>query len=692
MNQNQNSASSSETLSPMLPPVAEQLPHIQTIHGDQRRDDYHWLREKTDQKVIDYLAAENAYAEHILAPTKELQDKLYVEMLGRIKQTDLSVPYRKGNYYYYSRTEAGKQYSIYCRKAESLEAEEQVLINLNSLAEGENYLDLGVFKISDDGNLLAYSLDRTGFRQYTLYVKDLRTGEILSEGIEKVGSVEWAKDNRTIFYTVENEAKRQYRLYRHTIGSPDSELIFEEADELFRLHVERTRDRNYIFAGSDSYTTSEYRYIRSDDPAAEWQVLLPRQHDIQYDPEYHDNTFYLRINDTGRNFRLVGMPTDDLRREKWTEIIPHRPDVLLQGVAFFQRFRVIHERKNGLPQLHITELRTGDEHLIEFPEPAFELYPSHNHEWDTNLYRYGYESLVTPSSVFDYNMDTREGILLKQIEVLGGYDISRYTSERLYATAADGTRIPISLVYRNDFKRDGSAPLLLTGYGSYGFHYPVTFSSPRLSLLDRGFVFAIAHIRGGSELGKPWHDAGKMNQKMNTFTDFIAISEHLITQQYTSSDGLIIEGGSAGGLLMGAVVNMRPELFKAIISHVPFVDVINTMLDASLPLTVGEYEEWGNPNVKEEYEYIRSYCPYTNLKPGDYPAMLVKTSLHDSQVMYWEPAKYVARLRTLKNNDTPLLLITNMEAGHGGASGRYDKLRELSVDYAFMLWQMGISE
>jgi oligopeptidase B len=676
----------------MLPPVAQQQPHIETNHGDRRRDDYYWLRERTNQNVIDYLAAENAYAEHNLAPTKELQDKLYVETLGRIKQTDLSVPYRKGNFYYYSRTEAGKQYSIFCRKAGSLDSDEQMLLDLNMLAEGENYLDLGAFNVSDDGNLLAYSLDRTGFRQYTLYVKDLTTGEMLSEGIEKVGTVEWAKDNRTIFYTIENEAKRQYRLYRHTTGSPDSELIFEETDELFRLHVERTRDRDYLFAGSDSYTTSEYRYIRSDDPAAEWQVLLPRQHDIQYDPDHHDNSFYLHINDTGRNYRLVRMPTDDLRRENWTEVIPHRPDILLQGVAFFKHFRVLHERKNGLPQLHITALKTGDEHLIEFPEPTFEIYPSHNHEWDTNLYRYGYESLVTPSSVFDYNMDTREGVLLKQIEVLGGYDISQYTSERLYATASDGTLIPVSLVYRNDFKRDGSAPMLLTGYGSYGFHYPVTFSSPRLSLLDRGFVFAIAHIRGGSELGKPWHDAGKMNQKMNTFTDFIAIAEHLTAERYTSSDRLIIEGGSAGGLLMGVVANMRPELFKAIVSHVPFVDVLNTMLDASLPLTVGEYEEWGNPNVKEEYEYMRSYCPYTNLKPGSYPAMLVKTSLHDSQVMYWEPAKYVARLRTLKTNDTPLLLITNMDAGHGGASGRYDKLRELAVDYAFMLWQVGITE
>jgi oligopeptidase B len=677
--------------SPLVPPVAAKHPKSDTIHGDARQDDYFWLREKEKPEVTAYLEAENAYTDNIMAHTKAFQNDLYDEMLARIKETDLSVPYLDRGYYYYHRTEEGKQYEIYCRKKGSIESVEEVTLDLNELAEGKEYMSLGPYTVSDDNQLLAYATDETGFREYTLYIKDLRTGELLPDTIEKVGAVVWAADNRTIFYTTEDHTKRQYRLYRHTLGEPNDTLIYEEKDELFYLFARRARSGEYIFLSAGSHTTTEVWYLRADQPEGTWQTLAERIQDREYDADHREDAFYLRINDTGRNFRLVRTPIHNPAQEHWQEIVPHREEVMLEDVDVFSDHYVLYERRNGLPEIRIVGFENEESHTIPFSEPVYEVFSSINLVWETRKLRYNYQSLVTPNSVLEYNLDTRTSALLKQTEVLGGYDGSGYTSERLSTTVRDGVDVPISLVYKNGFQKNGQAPLLLIGYGSYGWSYPVTFSSLRLSLLDRGVAIGIAHVRGGGEMGKAWHDQGRMMHKMRSFTDFIDCAEVLIAQRYTSPQHLIIEGGSAGGLLMGAVTNMRPDLFKAVVSHVPFVDVLNTMLDASLPLTVGEYEEWGNPNIEDDYLYMKQYCPYTNLRAMEYPVMLIKTSLNDSQVMYWEPAKYVAKLRTLKQDGRPLLLVTNMGAGHGGASGRYDHLREIALDYAFMLdqWKIG---
>ena len=677
--------------SPLVPPVAAKHPKSDTIHGDARQDDYFWLREKEKPEVTAYLEAENAYTDNIMAHTKAFQNDLYDEMLARIKETDLSVPYLNRGYYYYHRTEEGKQYEIYCRKKGSIESVEEVTLDLNELAAGKEYMSLGPYTVSDDNQLLAYATDETGFREYTLYIKDLRTGELLPDTIEKVGAVVWATDNRTIFYTTEDHTKRQYRLYRHTLGEPNDTLIYEEKDELFYLFARRARSGEYIFLSAGSHTTTEVWYLRADQPEGTWQTLAERIQDREYDADHREDAFYLRINDTGRNFRLVRTPIHNPAQEHWQEIVPHREEVMLEDVDVFSDHYVLYERRNGLPEIRIVGFENEESHTIPFSEPVYEVFSSINLVWETRKLRYNYQSLVTPNSVLEYDLDTRTSALLKQTEVLGGYDGSGYTSERLSTTVRDGVDVPISLVYKNGFQKNGQAPLLLIGYGSYGWSYPVTFSSLRLSLLDRGVAIGIAHVRGGGEMGKAWHDQGRMMHKMRSFTDFIDCAEVLIAQRYTSPQHLIIEGGSAGGLLMGAVTNMRPALFKAVVSHVPFVDVLNTMLDASLPLTVGEYEEWGNPNIEDDYLYMKQYCPYTNLRAMEYPVMLIKTSLNDSQVMYWEPAKYVAKLRTLKQDGRPLLLVTNMGAGHGGASGRYDHLREIALDYAFMLdqWKIG---
>jgi oligopeptidase B len=565
-----------------------------------------------------------------------------------------------------------------------------VTLDLNELAAGHSFLSLGAYAVTDDGSLLAYSVDTTGFREYTLYIKDLATGVLRPERIEKTGAVAWANDGETLFYTVEDHAKRPHRVYRHRLGpaSPDA-LVYEEDDELFRVWVGRTRSKGFLLLGSASHTTTEVRYLPAGQPEGEWKLIAPRRHEHEYDVDHHGDRFYIRTNDQGRNFRLVSAPVEAPEEGRWQEVVAHRADVMLEGVEFFRHHSVLLERAHGLPRLRVTDLRSGESHPVEFPEPAYSAFPSYNPEYDTPLFRYTYQSLVTPSSVFEYDMDRRTSTLLKEQPVLGGYDRTQYVSERLEAVAPDGVKVPISIVYRKGLPRDGRAPLYLVGYGSYGYPLPVGFSSNRLSLLDRGMAVAIAHVRGGGEMGKAWHDDGRMLKKKNTFTDFIAVAEHLIAERYTASDRLVIEGGSAGGLLMGAVVNLRPDLFRIVVSKVPFVDVLNSMLDEDLPLTVGEYEEWGNPKHKDEYEYIKGYCPYTNLRPGTYPTMLVKTSFHDSQVMYWEPAKYVARLRTLKTDRNPLLLKTNMAAGHGGASGRYDYLREVAFDYAFVLTQLG---
>ena len=675
------------------PPSAKKVRKATTLHGQPWADDYFWLRDKANPDVAAYLEAENAYTDAVMGPTAVLQESLYKEMLGHIKETDVSVPYREGGYFYYSRTEEGKQYPIYCRKKGSLDAPEEVTLDLNKLAEGQKFMAIGAYTVTDDGNLLAYTTDNTGFREYTLQVKDLRTGELRPERAEKVASVAWANDGQTLFYTTDDPAKRPYRLYRLRLGSPlPGDLVYEEKDELFRIGVGRSRSKGYIFLGVGSHTTSEVRYVPADQPQAEWKIVAPRRHEHEYEVDHHGDKFFIRTNDKGRNFRLVTAPVSDPRPENWTEVVPHRADVMLEGIEIFKNHYVLLERERGLPEFRVTDLRTGASHAVEFPEPAYSAFSGANSEFDTPVFRYTYQSLVSPNSVFDYDMDKKAATLLKEQPVPGGFDRANYASERLFATAKDGVKVPISLVYRKGLKRDGSAPMLLTGYGAYGYPYPVMFSSNRLALLDRGVSFAIAHIRGGGEMGKAWHDQGRMMNKKNTFTDFIAAAEFLVGEKYTASDRLAIEGGSAGGLLMGAVTNMRPDLFKVVVSKVPFVDVINSMVDASLPLTAGEWEEWGDPRKKPDYDYMLAYSPYDQIAAKAYPALLVKTSFNDSQVMYWEPAKYVARLRATKTDHNPLLFKTNMAAGHGGASGRYDYLREVAFDYAFVLTQLGLAK
>lgn len=673
------------------PPVAKKVPKVTEIHGQKLVDNYYWIREKSNPEVVAYLDAENAYADAMMKPTEPLQKHLYDEMLSRIKETDVSVPYKDGEYFYYTRTEAGKQYGIRCRKKGSLDAPEQIVLDVNELAKAQVFMHVGAYAVSDDANLLAYSTDNTGFRQYTLAVKDLRTGELLPDHVEKTGSVVWANDNKTLFYTVEDPAKRQYRLYRHQVGTtgPD-DLIYEDKDERFDVSAGKTRSKAYIFLISGSHTTSEARYIPADQPMSEWKLMAPRKAGVEYYPEHNGDFFYIRVNDTGRNFRLVKALVADPRAQNWQEVVPHRADVMLEDTDFFKNFYVTYEREKGLPQIRVVDLHHGQSRRIEFPESAYLTYPYINREYDTNKFRYAYQSFITPQSIFEYDVDHATSTLLKQQEVPGGYDRTRYQVERIYATASDGVKVPISVVYDKRLKGDGNAPLYLYGYGAYGASTDVSFDSNIFSLVDRGVVYAYAHVRGGGELGKPWHDDGRMMHKKNTFTDFITCAEYLVRQKYGSKDKLVIEGASAGGLLMGAVTNMRPDLFKAVVNHVPFVEAINTMLDASVPLTVTEFEEWGNPKEKAAFDYMMTYSPYDNVQAKAYPTILVKTSFNDSQVMYWEPTKYVAKLRALKTDHNPLLLKINMGAGHGGSSGRYDSLREDAFDYAFILTQMGI--
>ena len=679
--------------------------HTETLkHGVLLTDDYAWLRDKQNPEVTAYLDAENAYAEAVMAPLNGLRQQLYQEMLSHIKQTDVSVPYRDGDWWYYNRTEEGKQYAIICRTHGSPNATEdtpeQVILDGNLLAEGHPFFSIGATDITSDGRWLAYTTDTTGFRQYTLHIKDLVTGKTLPDEVERIGSVVWAADKATLFYTVEDEEqKRQYQLWRHTLGTPHSGdvLVYQEDDERFNIAAGRTRDGKFIVMESASHITSESWVLPAAEPGVAFALISPRQDEHEYSIDHRNGLWYIRTNDKGRNFRLVTAPVATPGREHWTERIAHRADVMLEEIDLFAGFFVACEREGGLPRLRLWKFDgDGPEAApageIAFPEPAYSAQPHINRVFDATTFRYAYQSLVTPSSVYEYDVATGESTLLKQLEVPGGFDRTLYASERIHATAPDGVLVPISLVYRKDKNKANQPlnPLYVYGYGSYGYSLPLGFSSNRLSLLDRGAVMAYAHIRGGADLGEPWHDAGKMLVKRNTFTDFIVAVEHLTQAGYGDPAKVAIEGGSAGGLLMGAVVNMRPDLFRAVVSHVPFVDVMNTMLDATLPLTVPEYEEWGNPNEAEYFHYMLSYSPYDNLKPASYPAMLVKTSLHDSQVMYWEPAKYVAKLRTLKTDNNPLLLVTNMQAGHGGASGRYDYLKEIALDYAFLLRELGI--
>jgi oligopeptidase B len=671
-----------------VPPAAAKKPRTTKIHGDTLIDNYYWLREKSNPEVISHLEAENAYTAAMMKGTEDLQQKLYEEMLGHIKQTDVNVPYRIGDYYYYSRTEEGKQYPILARKKGSLDAPEEVTLDLNELAKGLKFLSLGSYRASDDGNLLAYSTDTTGYRQYTLFIKDLRTGQLLPEKIERVDAVMWATDNTTIFYVTEDKiTKRSDKFFRHVLGTDKTDLVYQDPDELYDVYAYRTRDKAFIVVESESKMTSEAHTIPAGKPAEAPRVIVPRQTNHKYFVDHGGDRFYIRTNDQAKNYRLVSVPDSDPAKKNWKEIIPHRPAVKLDDVNLFANHMEVTELEGGSQTMRIVDLRTDHSTSIRFPEPVYSVFRLDNLEYKTTFFRYRYQSLVTPSSVFDYDMDKHESALLKRTEV-PNYDASQYASERIYATASDGTKIPLSIVYKKPLERNGKRPMLLYAYGSYGAPTWPTFSSNRLTLLDRGVIYAIAHIRGGGELGEPWREAGRMMVKRNTFTDFVTSAEHLVGEKYTSSDRLVIQGGSAGGLLMGAVTNLRPDLFKAVVAQVPFVDVLNSMLDPSLPLTTSEYLEWGNPNVKKEYQYLKTYSPYDNIRAKAYPTMLVRVSLNDSQVPYWEGTKFVAKLRTMKTDKNPVLLKVNMGAGHGGSSGRYDALREIAFDQAFILTQM----
>ena len=677
----------------LQPPMTEKKPKTTNIHGVTLVDNYFWLREKTNPAVMAHLQAENDYADAMMKHTVGLREKLYNEMLSHIKQTDDSVPYKWGDYFYYTRTVTGLQYPIFCRKKGSTTSPEEVVLDVNELAKGQKFMSVGAFVPSDNGNLLAYTTDNTGYRQYTLQVKDLQTGQLSPERIERVGNVSWATDNKTLFYVTEDAVtKRSDKFFRHALGSDKSDLIYEEKDELFDIGNWRTRDGAIIFLEIASKTSTEVRYLPADKPDSELKVVAAREPEHEYDVDHRGSLFYIRSNKGAKNFRVLTAPVDDPSEKNWKEFVAHRPAVKVENVSMFADYAVLSEWENGLQHIEVIDLKTNKHRLVEFPEPVYSAGISSNRVFSTNVLRYSYNSLVTPNSVFDYDMNTGKSTLLKQTEVPGGFDRSNYKAERVFATATDGTKIPMSMVYRKGVKLDGSAPLLLYAYGSYGISIPPTFSSSRLSLLDRGVIFVIAHIRGGGELGEEWRQAGRMMNKMNTFTDFIACADHLVKAKYTSKDRIVIQGGSAGGLLMGAVSNLRPDLFKGVIAQVPFVDVLNTMLDATLPLTTSEYIEWGNPNEKAAFDYMKTYSPYDNIAKKDYPAMLVKVSVNDSQVPYWEGAKLVAKLREMKTDKNPLLLKVNFGAGHGGSSGRYDALKETAYDYAFALWQMGVSE
>lgn len=674
-------------------PVADKVPKEVTVHGDTRVDNYFWLRDKQNPKVMEYLKAEDAYADAVMKPLVGLEDTVFKEMVGHIKETDDSAPYRRGDYFYYRRTEQGKQYATICRRKLALTAPEEIVLDVNQLGEGQKFMSLGAFEPSDDGNLLAYTTDNVGYRQYTLQVKDLRTGKLLPDRIERVDDVVWASDNKTVFYVTEDEVtKRNDKFFRHAVGTAGSELVYNEPDELFDIGVSRTLDREFILLGAGSKTSTEVRYLPAARPLAPLAVLQAREPDHEYDAEHVGHLFYIRSNKGAKNFRVVTAPDASPGEANWKELIAHRPEVKIESVETFANHLVMEEWENGLQQIEVTDLSGGKRQRIPFPEPVYSASLGDNFVFDTPMLRYNYQSLVTPNSVFDYNMDTGASTLVKQTEVPGGFDRANYVSERVFATAADGVKVPISLVYRKGVKRDGSAPMLLYGYGSYGVSVPPSFAATRLPLLDRGMICAIAHIRGGGELGEPWRDAGRMMNKINTFTDFIASAEYLEKEKYTARDRLVIQGASAGGMLMGAVANMRPDLFKAVIAQVPFVDILTTMLDASLPLTTSEYIEWGNPNEKAAYDYMARYSPYDNVKAQRYPAMLVRVSYNDSQVPYWEGTKLTAKLRTMKTDGNPLLLKVNFGAGHGGASGRYDALHEAAFNWAFALWQVGLTK
>ncbi len=673
----------------MSAPQAPKKPQLLEIHGHQRQDWYYWMNNRENPEVIDYLNAENNYLKEVMKPTESLQKQLFEEMKGRIKEQDESVPYFKSGYFWYSRFEKGSEYPVFCRKFGSLEAQEEVILDVNILAEGKSYYQVGQATCSTNQQLLAFAADEVGRRIYTIHFKNLITQEILKDQIPEVtGNFVWAADQKSVFYSKQDpETLRSYQVFKHILGTPSTQdlLIYEEMDEEFSCVVHKTKSEKYILIHSESTISSEVRFISADQPTAPFQILQARIPHLEYAADHYGDHFYIRTNDQAQNFKLVKAPLTNPSKENWIDVVPHRPEVLLEDFDLFSKYLVTQERSKGLTQIRIQPWE-GEGHSLAFEDETYTAYVGTNSEFDTDVLRFGYNSLVSPSSVYDYHMVTRHKTLLKQQEVVGGHDPNAYHSERIWAKAADGVLVPISLVYqKSTFSKSGKNPVLLYAYGSYGYSMDPYFSSNRLSLLQRGFVFAIAHIRGGEDLGRAWYEDGKLLKKKNTFTDFIACAEHLVEQNYTSPAHLYAMGGSAGGLLMGAVINMRPDLFKGVIANVPFVDVVTTMLDESIPLTTGEFQEWGNPKEKEFYEYMLSYSPYDNVTAKAYPHLLVTSGLHDSQVQYWEPTKWVAKLRDLKTDQNLLLLFTNMEAGHGGASGRFNPLKEIALEYSFLL-------
>lgn len=683
------------------PPEAYKEAKELVMHGDTRVDNYFWMRLSDEQKeaetpdeqtqrVVDYLNAENDYCDNMLAHTKEMQDELYEEIVGRIKQTDMSVPYKVNGYFYYTRYEEGEDYAFYCRKKDNMEADEEIMLNGPEMGKDHSYFAIAGRSVSPNNEILVYGVDTVSRREYTLSFKNLATGELYPDKIiSTTGGATWANDNRTVFYTRKDPVTlRSYRIYKHVMGTDaeKDELVYEETDEEFSCFVYKTKSKQYIMIGSAQTLSSEYRYLNADDPNGEWKVILPRERNHEYGVSHYGDHFYITSNKDAKNWRLVKTPVAATSMDNWEEVLPHRDDVFLEGIEIFKDYLVVDERIDGLPNIRVMPWDGSEEHYLEFQDPAYTCYTAYNPEFDTQILRYGYTSLTTPSSTYDYDMVSKDRELLKQQEVMDDkFSPENYESQRIMATADDGTQVPISLVYRKGTALDGTAPCLLYGYGSYGATMDAYFSSVRLSLLDRGFVYAIAHIRGGQEMGRDWYENGKLLKKKNTFTDFIDCGEHLIAEKYCAENKLFALGGSAGGLLMGAVLNMAPDLWEGVVAEVPFVDVVSTMMDETIPLTTGEFDEWGNPKDEEYYHYIKEYSPYDQVEAKDYPHIMVTTGYWDSQVQYWEPAKWVAKLRELKTDDNMLIMNCDMEAGHGGASGRFKRHKETAMIYAFFI-------
>lgn len=675
------------------PPRAEKIPKVVEVHGDRRVDDYHWLREKSNPKVLAYLKAENAYADAIMEPTRELQEILHAELVERLEESDETAPYKHGDFFYYSRTKEGDDYSVHCRKRGSLEAAEELLLDENELAKDQEFFTLGAFEVSPNHERLAFATDTEGAERFTLRFKDLKTGKLYPEEVpDTFDTVAWGADNETCFYVRLDAASRPAKAYRHKLGDDPANdvLVHDETDEAFFVGISNSNGGSYVMLELESNTTREVRFLPADKPLGEFTVIEPRRRNVQYLAAPHGDKFYIVTNDGAKNFKLVEAPVKTPGKEHWRDVIGHRADVTVEGLAVFAGHLVLSERVAGVPAFEVRDLATGESHTISFPEPSYTLEAGPIAEFATTKFRFSYQSHVTPAAVYDYDLAARTRELKKQDKVHGGYDPARYDCQRIFASAADGVRVPISLVHKKDLPRDGRNPCFLQGYGAYGTSEDPLFDSGLVSLLDRGFVVGIAHVRGGGELGRTWYEDGKLAHKKNTFTDFIACAEHLIAEKYTSADRLAITGGSAGGLLVGAVLNLRPDLFRAAIADVPFVDVLNTMLDPTVPLVVTEYEEWGNPTIKAQYDVMRSYSPYDNVKPQKYPSLLILAGLHDTRVPYWEPAKWAARLRATKTDDNLLLLKTNLKAGHDGASGRYDALQQRAFEYAFLLDRLGV--